>query len=66
MTVRDSQRPWEAVRGMQQLHEDSDRQPDTMRNTDRHEATAWVQRDSEKQPATIVDFEIHAANVWNW
>ena len=51
---------------MQQLHGDSERQPTTMRKSERHETTAWVQRESEKQPATIVDSEIHAAYLWNW
>ena len=50
---------------MQQLHGESERKPATMRNSERHEATPWIQRDSEKQPATILDSDIHAENLWN-
>ena len=56
--VRDNQQPLETVIDMQQLHRtgrESERQPATMRNIERHVATSLDPRDSERQPATIGD-----------
>ena len=53
---------------MQQLHgtgRDSDRQPATMRDNERHVGTPWDRRDSERQPATTKDNERHAASLWH-
>ena len=63
--MRDSQQQLEKIRDMQQLHVDSERQPVTIRDSERHVATPWDQKESERKQAAIGDSERHAATPWN-
>ena len=49
---------------MQQLHgkgRESERQPATIRDSERHAGTLWDRRESDRKPATILDSKRHTA-----
>ena len=50
---------------MQQLYEESDRQPVTMRESQTYVATPWDRKGSERKPSTIGDSDRHAATQWH-
>ena len=61
--------PWETVSDMQQLlgtGRDIERQPETMRDSERHVANLLDQRDSERKQITMGDSERNAATSWHW
>ena len=66
--MRDSQKPWEIVRHMQQLlatGRDSERQPAKMKDSERYVATPLDRTDSERQLEILGDSEIYAATPFN-
>ena len=44
---------------------DSERQPETIGNSERHAVTQWDMGDSEKHQVTTSDSERHVATPWN-
>ena len=54
---------------MQQLYvtgRDSEREPTTMRDIERHVATPWDWRDGKRKPVTIGESERYDATTWYW
>ena len=53
---------------MQELHgtgRGSERQPEIIRDCERHVATLWDQRDRERKPVNMGDSERHAETLWH-
>ena len=57
------------MKDVHQLHgtgRDSERQPATIGDRDRHAETPWDRRDIKRQSANIGDSERHAATPQDW